>query len=66
MTTKNKEKMISFPVSVFETAETKDDLEDWLMCQDPEFINLLLEARQDDLDGKGIDLETLKKELCIK
>ena len=29
---------VTFPLSVFETADTKEDLEDWLLSQDPEFI----------------------------
>jgi len=66
MITKDKEEMISFPVSVFDSAETKDDLEDWLMCQNPEFMEKLMKARQEDLDGKGTDWETIKKELCLK
>jgi hypothetical protein len=66
MITQDEQKMVSFPVSIFESAETKEDLEDWLMCQDPDFIESLRKARQEHLDGKGKDLETLKKELCIK
>jgi hypothetical protein len=66
MITKDKQEMVSFPVSIFETAETKEELEDWLMCQDPEFIAKLRKARQEHLNGEGTDLETIKKELCIK
>ncbi|MBF0542447.1 MAG: hypothetical protein HQK91_13470 [Nitrospirae bacterium] len=66
MITKDKQEMVSFPISVFESAETKDELEDWLISQNPEIMAILKQALQDEIDGKGIDLETLKKELCIK
>jgi hypothetical protein len=63
---KRKEMMVSFPRSVFETAETKDDLEDWLLSKNPEFIKKILKARSDDLEGRGKNWDLLKKELCIK
>ena len=30
---KRKSEVVTFPISVFETADTKDDLEDWLLSQ---------------------------------
>ncbi|MBF0542445.1 MAG: hypothetical protein HQK91_13460 [Nitrospirae bacterium] len=66
MITKDKQEMVSFPISIFESAETKEELEDWLMCQDPEFIESLRKARQEHLRGEGTDWETIKKELCLK
>jgi hypothetical protein len=57
---------VSFPLSVFETADTKEDLEDWLLSQDSEFIKKMRKARQEDLLGKGKRWESLKRELCIK
>ena len=60
-----KEEVIVFPKSVFETAETKEELEDWLLTQNPEFIKKLRKARKDDLTGKGKDWEEIKKELCF-
>lgn len=59
------EKVI-FPKSIFETAETKEDLEDWLLAQNPNFIRRMRKARKQDLAGKGKNWQTLKKELCIK
>ena len=35
---KSKKQTVTFPLSIFETADTKDDLEDWLLSQNPEFI----------------------------
>jgi hypothetical protein len=63
---KRKKETVTFPISVFETADTKEDLEDWLLSQDPEFIKKMREARQEDLLGKGKRWESLKKELCIE
>jgi hypothetical protein len=63
---KKKSGVISFPVSVFETADTKEDLEDWLLAQDVEFIRKMNKARKDDIEGKGKDWRQIKKELCIK
>jgi hypothetical protein len=58
--------IVSFPRSVFETAETKEELEDWLLSQDHDLINKLRKARHDDIMGKGADWKSLKQDLCIK
>jgi hypothetical protein len=64
--TKQKKETVSFPRSVFETADSKEDLEDWLLVQNPEFVKKMRKAKQDDLSGKGKEWKTLKKELCLK
>ena len=64
--TKKRIETITFPISVFETADTKEDLEDWLLSQNPEFIRRMRRARKDDLLGKGKSWESLKRELCIE
>ncbi|MBN2245134.1 MAG: hypothetical protein JW755_04745 [Candidatus Aminicenantes bacterium] len=64
--TKRKKESITFPITVFETADTKEDLEDWLLSQNPQFIKKMRKARQEDLLGKGKRWESLKKELCIE
>lgn len=66
LSTKRKSEIITFPISVFDTADTKEDLEDWLLSQNPEFLKRMRKARKDDIDGKGKDWKLLKKELCIK
>ncbi len=66
LSTKGKSKIIAFPLSVFETADTKEDLEDWLLSQNPDFIKRMRKARGYDIQGKGKDWELLKKELCIR
>lgn len=63
---KDKSKIVKFPISIFETADTKEDLEDWLLLQNPEFIKKMRKAKQEDIQGKGKDWKSLKNELCIK
>ena len=64
--TKKKSETVTFPLSIFETADTKEDLEDWLLSQNSDFIIKMRKARRNDLQGKGKDWKSLKKELCIK
>jgi len=64
--TKRKSEVVTFPLSIFETADTKEDLEDWLLSQSPEFLEKMRKARKDDIEGKGKDWKVLKKKLCIK
>jgi len=66
MPSTKEKKTVSFPLTVFETANTKEDLEDWLLSQNPEFIKKMRRVRKDDIKGKGKDWEALKKDLCIK
>ncbi|MFH0774143.1 MAG: hypothetical protein V2A53_01420, partial [bacterium] len=63
--TKKKSETVTFPLSIFETADTKEDLEDWLLSQNSDFIIKMRKARRNDLQGKGKDWKSLKKELCI-
>ncbi|OHB73995.1 MAG: hypothetical protein A2W17_06520 [Planctomycetes bacterium RBG_16_41_13] len=63
---KSKKETVTFPLSVFETADTKEDLEDWLLSQNPEFINKMRKTREEDKQGKEKDWQVLKEELCIK
>jgi hypothetical protein len=63
---KMKSEEVIFPLSVFETADTKEDLEDWLLSQDSEFIKKMRKARREDILGKGKSWGSLKRELCIR
>lgn len=63
---KKEESVLEIPMTVFETAQTKEDLEDWLLSSNPAFIKRMRKARKDDLSGKGVDWKAIKKELCIK
>jgi hypothetical protein len=64
--TKIKPEEVVFPLSVFETADTKEDLEDWLLSQNSEFIKKMRRARREDILGRGKSWGSLKRELCIK
>ena len=64
--TKKREETVTLSLSVFETADTKEDLEDWLLSQNPEFIEKMRQMRREDLSGKGKSWRSLIKELCVK
>lgn len=49
---KSKNETVTFSLGVFETADTKDDLEDRLLSQNPQFIKKMRKARQEDIQGK--------------
>ena len=57
---------ITIPLGVFETAESKEEIEDWLLAHDHEFIERMRKARKNDLEEKGIPWEQVKKRLNIK
>ena len=62
-----KVEMVSIPKTTLETAETLEDLEDWLLSRNPEFIKELRRIRrEEDLEGKGISVENLAKKWHIK
>ena len=66
MSLTKKSKTVTFPLTIFETADTKEDLEDWLISQNPDFVKRMRRARKDDIQNKGKDWKSVKKELCIK
>lgn len=63
---KRKKETVSFPLGVFETADTKEDLEDRLLSQDSEFTKKMPKARKEDLLRKAKDWESLRREQRIK
>lgn len=63
---KKKAETVTFPLSVFETADTLYDLEDWLLAHNPAFIRKMRKSREEDLAGKGTDWKSLKQDLCLK
>lgn len=65
METKHEEKLLQIPVSVFETAESKEDLEDWLMAHDPVFIDEMRRIKSDAEAGKGRPLSEVAKKWNI-
>ncbi len=56
-----KDDTVTFPLTVFKTADTIEDLEDWLLSNNPDFIMRMRKARQEDIQGKGKNWEDLKK-----
>jgi len=62
MTKKNGE-VITIPVSVWESAETLEDLEDWLLAHNPEFVRRMLKAKKEEEEGRLVTLEEVEKSL---
>lgn len=58
------EKVLHIPLSVFESAETKDELEDWLLVHDPLFIHEMERIHKEE-SGKGIPLKEAAKKWAI-
>lgn len=58
------EKILKIPVSVFESADTKEELEDWLMAHDPQFIKEMERIKSEE-SGKGVSLEEAAKKWHI-
>jgi hypothetical protein len=50
MTTR--ENSLTFPITVWETAESKEDLEDWILSQNKDFISEMRRLRREDMAGK--------------
>lgn len=55
---------ISKAAKAFE--ELEDEMEDFLLSKDPEFLEKMRRARKDHLSGKVRSLKSLKKDLCIE
>ena len=60
-----KEGYVVIPMEVFVKAETIDDIEDWLMLQNDEFLAGLVEARRQHLAGEILSLEEVKAKLGL-
>lgn len=43
---------IEIPIEVLQSVDTLDELEDWLMAQNPRLMRELRQARKDDLADK--------------
>ena len=44
--------VIEIPASILNSVDTLDELEDWLMANNPGVMHELRQARRDDLAGK--------------
>ena len=63
----NSEKnVLKIPVSVFESADSKEDLEDWLMAHDPVFIEEMRRLKDEAEGGRGRPLIDVAKKWDIK
>lgn len=62
MTQKNKN-VIEIPAEVWAGATTLEDIEDWLIANDPESVAALTEARAQHLRGELISLEEIQRRL---
>ena len=68
------EKTINIPVSLLKKMskatqalqEFEDELEDFLLISDPQFLVKMRRARKDHIAGSIRSLNDLKKELCIE
>ena len=59
--------IIKIPKDIWGTAETKEDLEDWLLSHDAQSIKQLRHIRsEEDLAGKGKTLEKAARQWNIK
>ena len=54
--------VLEIPRGVWETAETKEDIEDWLLTQNPKLIRQLRRIkRHEDLTGLGTTLSEVAR-----
>jgi hypothetical protein len=61
------DEIIQIPMGVWETAETKEDLEDWLLAHNPRIIRRLRRIRrEEDLAGRGKTLDEVARQWNIK
>ncbi len=56
---------LSIPIEVFETAETKEEIEDWLLSQDQNFIKEMRKAKADMDGGRYIPWHQIKRKLNV-
>lgn len=59
------QKTVTIPMSVFETAESKEELEDWLLANDPSFVKEM-ERIQREESGCGVSLNEAAEKWHIK
>ena len=49
--------VVEIPTSVLNSVDTLDELEDWLMANNPGVMRELRQARRDDLAVRGLEAE---------
>jgi hypothetical protein len=58
------ERTVNIPLEILAKAETLEDIEDWLIVNDPESIKGLMESRRQHLCGELVTLEQVKERLA--
>ena len=62
-----KEKVIEMPVRILKKfLEAENDLEDWLLSRDENFIKKMEKVRKDDKAGRFVSWEKAKKILDLE
>lgn len=56
-----RENSLTFPITVWETAESKEDLEDWILSKNKDFISEMRRLRREDMAGKFKPFKPQKK-----
>jgi hypothetical protein len=56
-----RDNLLTFPITVWETAETKEDLEDWILSRRKDFISEMRRLRREDLAGEFKPFKTKNK-----
>ena len=59
------EKILQIPLPVFESAENKEEIEDWLLANDPQFLQEMERIKKEE-SGKGISLKEAAKKWDIE
>ena len=56
-------RVLEIPTTIWESAETKEELEDWLLSQNPKLIRKLRRIRrEEDVAGKGKSLAEVARQ----
>jgi len=58
--------VVEIPAEVWAGANSLEDLENWLIANDPESIAALTEAREQHLRGELISLDEIKRRLAAR
>jgi len=57
-------KTVNIPLEILAKAESLEDIEDWLIVNDPESVKGLMESRRQHLCGELVSLEQVKERLA--
>ena len=57
--------LLEIPTEVWESADTKEEMEDWLLAHNPKLVRQLRQIRKEDLGGRGKPLSELARKWNI-